>query len=240
MKSILHAKRRKMKKALRILGIVGIVVLIIFAISASMNTKPSNTDKVWDEKTTVGNIDAKNYFIIYSDLVCPYCIAFENAIVEHEDEFKKYLEENDILYEVRISDFLYEYGETNPINSRYSAVATYCAKNEDKFWNYYNLAVTSVWNDYFKKSGKSAVAGMSKLDKDYWINIGKKVGLGEQFENCVKNDEPLAEIKKNAAKTAKLANGMPYFKLNSYTSSGFDLSWGWEYVQMYFRAGLES
>ncbi len=229
-----------MKKALRIIGIIGIVVLIFFTIATSMNTKTSNAENVWDEKTTIGNLDAKNYFIVYSDLVCPYCIAFENAIVEHEEEFQKYLQENDILYEVRISDFLYEYGETNPINSRYSAVATYCAKNEDKFWDYYNLAVTTVWNDYFKSSGKSAVSSMSKLDKEYWINIGKKVGLGDTFETCVKNDEPLTEIKENAAKTAKLANGMPYFKFNKYTSSGFDLSWGWEYVQMYFKAGLES
>lgn len=229
-----------MKKALRIIGIIGIVVLIFFAIAASMNTKTSNAENVWDEKTTIGNLDAKNYFIVYSDLVCPYCIAFENAIVEHEEEFQKYLQENDILYEVRISDFLYEYGETNPINSRYSAVATYCAKNEGKFWDYYNLAVTTVWNDYFKSSGKSAVSSMSKLGKDYWINIGKKVGLGDTFETCVKNDEPIAEIQENAAKSAKLANGMPYFKFNKYTSSGFDLSWGWEYVQMYFKAGLES
>lgn len=229
-----------MKKALRIIGIIGIIVLIFFAIATSMNTKTSNAENVWDEKTTIGNLDAKNYFIVYSDLVCPYCIAFENAIVEHEEEFQKYLQENDILYEVHISDFLYEYGETNPINSRYSAVATYCAKNEDKFWDYYNLAVTTVWNDYFKSSGKSAVSSMSKLDKEYWINIGKKVGLGDTFETCVKNDEPLTEIKENAAKTAKLANGMPYFKFNKYTSSGFDLSWGWEYVQMYFKAGLES
>ncbi len=229
-----------MKKALRIVGIVLIVGVLIAAIVASMNSKPSNAERVWDTEMTIGNLEAKNYFIIYSDLVCPYCIAFENAIVEHEEEFQKYIEENDILLEVRLSDFLYEYGETNPINSRYSAVATYCAKSQGKFWDYYNLAVTTVWNDYFKSAGKSAVASMSKLGKDYWIEIGKEVGLSEEFENCVKNDEPLEEIKANAEKSAKLANGMPYFKLNSYTSSGFDLSWGWEYVLMYFQAGLES
>ena len=139
-----------MKKALRVFGIVAILALIIAAITASMNVKPSNTDKIWDKQMTLGNPDAKNYFVVYSDLVCPYCIAFENAIVEHEEEFQKYLEENDILFEVRLSDFLYEYGESNPINSRYSAVATYCAKNENKFWDYYNLAVKSVWNDFLR------------------------------------------------------------------------------------------
>ncbi len=229
-----------MKKILRIAGIVAVIIVIIAAIVASMNNKPSNAEKVWDTEMTLGNPDAKNYFIVYSDLVCPYCIAFENAIVENEEQFQKYIEENDILFEVRLSDFLYEYGETNPINSRYSAVATYCAKDEGKFWDYYNLAITTVWNDYFKSAGKSAVSSMSKLGKDYWIKIGEKVGLGDDFKSCVENDKPLEEIEANAKKTAKLANGMPYFKFNSYTSSGFDLSWGWEYVQMYFQAGLES
>ncbi len=229
-----------MKKALRIIGIIAIIGIIIAAIVASMNSKPSNTDKIWDTATTIGNPEAKNYFIIYSDLVCPYCIAFENAIVENEEEFQNYIKQNDILIEVRLSDFLYEYGESNPINSRYSAVATYCAKNEGKFWDYYNLAVTTVWNDYFKDLGKGAFTKMSSLTKDYWIGIGEKVGLGDDFKTCVQNDTPLAEIKENAKKTAKLADGMPYFKLNNYTSSGFDLSWGWDYVQMYFKAGLES
>ncbi len=222
------------------MGIVAIVVVLIAAIVASMNNKPSNAEKVWDTAMTMGNLDAKNYFVVYSDLVCPYCIAFENAIVEHEEEFQKYIEENDILFEVRLSDFLYEYGESNPINSRYSAMASYCAKTQGKFWDYYNLAVTTVWNDFFKDLGKSAFTKMGGLGKKYWIEIGKQVGLGEEFENCVENDEPLQEIQKNAEKSAKLANGMPYFKFNNYTSSGFDLSWGWEYVLMYFQAGLEN
>ena len=229
-----------MKKAFRIIGIVAVVVLIIAAIVASMNVKPSNSEKVWDQAMTIGNPEAENYFIIYSDLVCPYCVAFENAIVEHEDEFQKYIEENDILVEIRLSDFLYEFGETKPITSRYSAVATYCAKSEGKFWDYYNNAISSVWNDYFKSAGKSAVSKMSSLDKNYWIKLGHEVGLSDNFDDCVKNDAPLEEIKANAAKTAKLANGMPYFKFNNFTSSGFDLSQGWDYVLMYFQAGLEN
>ena len=229
-----------MKKFLRIFGIIIVVILIISAIIASTSSKPSNAEMVWDEQMTTGNLDAKNYFIIYSDLVCPYCVAFENAIVEHEQEFQKYLKENDVLVEIRLSDFLYEYGETRPVNSRYSAVATYCAKSEGKFWDYYNLAVSTIWKDYFKDLGKSAVSKMSKLDKNYWIKLGQQIGLGDSFKSCVENDEPLAEIQANAQKSSKLIQGMPYFKFNNYTSSGFDLSWGWEYVQMYFQAGLES
>lgn len=229
-----------MKKAFRIIGIIAVVGVLIAAIVASMNVKTSNADKVWEIATTKGNPEAKNYFVVYSDIMCPYCVAFENAIIENEAEFEKYITENDILFEVRMSDFLYEFGESQPINSRYSAEATFCAKKAGKFWDYYNLAITTVWNTYFKTAGKSAFMEMNRLDKEYWIGIGKQAGLGEEFENCVRNDETLEEVKATAAKTAKTANGMPYFKFNNYTTSGFDLSWGWDYVLMYFDAGLKS
>ena len=229
-----------MKKALRVCGVIAVVVLIFAAIIASMNQKTPNAEKVWYPEMTVGNMDAQNYFIIYSDIACPYCIAFENAIIENEEEFKKYIEENDILVEVRLTDFLYEYGESKSIESRYSAEAVYCAKNEGKFWEYYDLAITKVWKEYFKDSGKGAFTEFNKLDKDYWIKIGEKVGLGESFRDCVENDEPLKDIIADAAKMSKLVTGMPHFKFNSYVSGGFDLSWGWDYVLMYFEAGLSS
>lgn len=229
-----------MKKFLRIAGIILVCGLLLAAIVTSMTNKPSNSERVWVKEMTAGNLEAKNYFITYSDLMCPYCIAFENAIMEHEEEFKKYLEDNDVLYEVRLSDFLYEYGEARAINSRYSAEAVYCARNEGKFWDYYTIAVQTLWNDYYKNAGKSAFNTVNSMTKDFWIDLGKQVELGESFKNCVKNDDPLEEIKENAKKTSKLANGMPYFKFNKYTTSGFDPSWGWEYVLMYFDAGLKS
>ena len=229
-----------MKKTFRIVGILVLVLALVGAIVASMNVKPSNADKVWDVATTRGNLEAENYFVVYSDIMCPYCVAFENAIVEHEEEFEKYITENDILFEVRISDFLYEFGETQPINSRYSAEATFCAKKENKFWDYYSTAIKTIWNDYFKGSGKSAFAAMNSLDKSYWIKLGEQVGLGESFSDCVNNDETLNEVKSTATKMAKVSQGMPYFKFNNYATSGFDLSWGWDYVLMYFQAGLDS
>jgi protein-disulfide isomerase len=189
---------------------------------------------------TVGNLEAKNYFIIYSDIACPYCIAFENAIVEHEEEFKEYIEKNDVLVEIRLSDFLYEYGESQSIESRYGAEAIFCAKKEGKFWDYYNLAITKVWNEYFKDSGKNAFSKFNKLKKDYWIEMGEGIGLGDDFKKCVEEDEVLDEVVASAKKTVKLVTGMPHFKFNNYTSGGFDLSWGWDYVLMYFDAGLES
>ena len=230
----------KVKTVLINVGIFAVAIAIIAAIMASINAKTPISEKVWYEEMTLGDMDAKNYFVIYSDIACPYCIAFENAMIEHKDELMGYLEEKDILIEVRATDFLYEYGESKPIESRYAAVATYCAKREGKFWDFYDKAVTTVWNDYFKESGKGAFTEFNKNGKDYWVEMGKSVGLGEEYEQCVMEDETLNEVKTDAERMAKQVNGLPYFKFNDFISSGFDLSWGWDFVLKYFEAGLKS
>ncbi len=229
-----------MKKALRIIGVVAVVVAVIGAIIASLTAKPSNSESVWDKDMTMGNLDAKNYYIIYSDLACPYCIFFENPIVENEEAFKEYIEEKDILIEVRLSDFLYEYGEHQSPASRYGAIASYCAKNEGRFWDYYNLAVHRMYKDYFEDAGKSGLNALDREGKDLWIGYGKTIGLGETFENCVENEDPLELIKERALKTTKLVNGMPYFKFNSYVFSGFTPNGDYSDVMNYMEAGLKS
>lgn len=228
------------KKIVRILGIVVIVGVIIAAMVASFSRKTPVADMVWDEQMTKGNKEAENYFIVYSDIVCPYCVAFENAIIENKEDFDKYIEENNILIEVRLADFLYSHGTSSPIASRYSAEAVYCAKKEGRFWDYYDKAITTVWNEYFKEGGKSAFAQLNSNGKDYWIKIGVSIGLGNEFANCISRDETLEEITKVSDKMARVIDGLPYFKFNKYISSGFDLSWGYDYVKMYFDSGLKS
>ena len=227
-----------MKKILRIFGVLVVFVALIATIIISTTAKSDHTESVWDQSMTMGNLDAKNYYIIYSDLACPYCIYFEDAIVTHEDEFKDYVKKNDILVEIRLSDFLYEYGTHEAPASRLGAIATYCAKDEGKFWDYYNLAIHTVANDFFA-NGKSGFDGLNQTTNDYWINIGKKVGLNKDFESCVVNKTPLSTIIETAKKTVNLVSGMPYFKFNSYTFSGFDPNGDWEDVKMHLDAGLK-
>lgn len=230
-----------MKNALRIFGVVAVIAALIATITISITNKEKASGKVWDMDMTMGNPDAENYFIIYSDLACPYCIYFEEPIIEHEENFKQYLEDNDILLEVRLSDFLFEYGQHQSPASREGAIASYCAKNEGKFWDYYNSAVHSVWRDFFNENGKAGLYGLDQTDKSYWLNIGKQVGLeSDSFKNCVNNNEPLDIIMERAAKTTKLVSGMPYFKFNSYTFSGANPNMTYSDVMMYMEAGLKS
>lgn len=233
-------KSNKVAVVGRIIAIVVVFVAIAAAIIASMSKGEATSADVWYEEMTMGDLKAKNHFIIYSDIACPYCIAFENAMIEHKDELEEYIEKNNVLIEIRATDFLFEYGESNPVESRYSAVATYCAKDEGKFWDFYEHAIVRVWKEWFKESGKDAFAEFNKMGKDYWIEMGREVGLGEEFESCVKTSATLDAVKEDAKRMVKYVDGLPYFKFNKYVLSGFDLSWGWEHVKSYFDAGLKS
>ena len=230
-------------KIVRYLGI-GLVAVAFFALIVSNIGNKNHADAVWDEAATMGRMDAKHYFIFYTDLACPYCEAFSQAIFEHEDEFKRdYIEGKDILYEVRVTDFLYEFGEHKPEMSRWSAEGIYCAANENKFWDYYRTALETLNEDYYSKGiGVSKTAPMiSDMTADYWLNIVKKVGLGEEFVSCFTEHKTVDKIKENAAKAAQqVQGGLPFFKFDKFTTGGFDTAWGWDYVKKYLDAGLSS
>ena len=228
-----------MQKILRVIGVT-VVTLALFAtiIISNVAKNTDHTESVWDKEMTMGNLDAKNYYIIYSDLACPYCIFFEDAIVTHEEEFQDYIKKNDILVEVRLSDFLFEYGTHESPASRSGAIATYCAKDEGRFWDYYNLAIHAVYMDFFNENG-GGFAALNTVTDESWLSVGHAIGLGDTFDSCVKNKKPLREIIETAAKTVSHVDGMPYFKFNKYTFSGFNPNGGWEDVLMHLDAGLK-
>lgn len=228
------------KKYLRIGAICAVAVLLLALVVSSAMTKPSNADQVWNQEATVGNLEAKNYYIMYTDLMCPYCTVFGRAVMDHWDEFQAYLDEHDILFEVRLTDYIYE--GKGFAASRDAAEASYCAMREGKFWDYYHGALQALWDDYQSKGiGVSSSSPMiSGLPDDYWLQIGHAVGLGDQFDQCVVSHETVSEIEKNTARALQTAQGMPYFKFNRFTTAGFDPSWGWDYVLRYLDAGLST
>ena len=231
-----------MKKAIRWIILFGVVALFVALIVVNANKPVDRSGNVWDEGTTLGNLEAKNYYIYYTDLACPYCDVYSRILLENEEEFKKdYIQEKDILYEMRVTDFLYEFGEHKPDMSRWSAEAIYCARNEGKFWDYYREAIKSLYDDYYSKGiGSSKGAPMIEgMTVDYWLDIGHRIGLSGQFDSCVTEHRMLDEVKNNTQKAAKyVQGGLPYFKFNKFTTGGFDPSWDWSYVKKLLDAGL--
>lgn len=230
-------------KIIRWIGVVAVIGLLFGVIFANMGNT-DHTDAVWDEAATVGKMDAKNYFIFYTDLACPYCSAFSLALHQNQEEFERdYINGKDILYEVRVTDFLYEYGEHRPEMSRWGAEGVYCAANEGKFWEYYYGALDTLNADYFSAGiGVSKTApAITDMTADYWLNIGKSLGLSEDFESCFSEHKMLEKVQENTAKAAtQVQGGLPYFKFGKFATGGFDTAWGWDYAKKYLDAGLNS
>lgn len=230
-------------KIFRWVAIILVIIAFIALLAARLSKPVDHSDSVWDEGTTLGNLDAKNYYIDYTDLACPYCDVFSRLIFENEEEFKRdYIEGKDILYEVRMTDFLYEYGSHSVEYSRWGAEGSYCALNEGKFWEYYRNAVLSLYDDYQSKGiasekGAPSIEGMTI---DYWLDIGHEVGLGAEFDSCMREHKMLSKVEENTARAAKQVDGgLPYFKFNKFTTGGFDTNWDWSYVKQYLDAGLK-
>lgn len=222
----------------RIIAIFAVIVVFI-ALLAVSTTRQSTADKVWNREMTVGNLEAKNLYIMYTDLICPYCDVFSRQVLEHWDEFLAYLDENDILFEIRLTDALYEGAGSS--YSRDAAEAAYCAKREDKFWEYYHGAIEALWKDYQSKgigSSKSAPP-ITDLPKDYWTKIGHAAGLGTDFDQCVAERATADEVQESTRRAMQTAEGMPSFKFNKFSTSGFGEDWDWTYVKRYLDAGLE-
>lgn len=232
-----------MGKALRIGGIVAILgVLVALVVFNASSSTPTTT--VWDANFTKGSLEAKNHYIMYTDLMCPYCDVFSRVLAEHEEEFQRdYIEGHDILFEIRMTDFLYQYGSGTNTYSQDAAEASYCAAAEGKFWEFYHGALQALWKDYHSKGiGVSKTSPkISGMTADYWLKVGKNAGVAGNFEKCYTEHEQLETVRANTEKAAKIVGGgVPYFKFNKFTSSGFDQSWGWDYVRQYLDAGLKS
>ena len=229
-----------MKKGIRIGILVLICGLFVSLIIFNITNKPPVSSKVWDEGTTMGNPEtATRHYVQYADFGCPYCDVFSRLTVQNIDDFEKYLAEHNILFEIRLTDTIYESAGID--FSRDSAIAAFCAKKEGRFIDYYHEGIMALYNDYQSKGiGDSKTSPrITGMADDYWLEVGHKIGLTDEFDSCVKNQETLKEVQNNTLKASQYINGLPYFQFEDFKQSGFDNTWGYEYVVKYLDAGLK-
>ena len=219
-----------MKKLIKIIGLIlvagAILFLIINNVISSSNTAP---EEVWDENTVLGNKDAKHHYVVYTDLSCGYCYRLSSILVENSDLLANYLSENDVNLEMRIVPYL------GSDLAFWGAEAISCAAEDERFWIYFKEVIAALGDDYF--SGESEVT----LDADYFVSIGKRVGMSEKFNQCVKDHKKSETVTKYgdmAARKMGGQGGVPYIKFEKYTSNGFDQSWGWNKLKQMMDAGL--
>ena len=235
-----YQQANKTSRIWRTIAVIAVAAIFVVLMIINITAKPAPGDQAWNEATTVGNLEAKNYYIMYTDIMCPYCDVFSRAVMNNWDEFQQYLDEHDILFEVRLTDYLYEGNAYDA--SRDSAEAAYCAMRENRFWDYYHAALKQLWDDYQSKgigSSKNAPS-IDNLPDDYWRAIGYAIGLNEAFDDCLDTHATVDEIENNTRRALQIAQGMPFFQFNRFITAGFDDSWGWDYVKKYLDAGLEN
>ena len=78
------------------------------------------------------------------------------------------------------------------------------------------------------------------MTRDYWVNIGEKVGLDkDEFSTCMDSEETTRTLAERREKTLRSgAQGMPYFVEGKFKQSGFDNTWGWEEAKTFLTAGI--
>lgn len=222
----------------RTVGLFVVVGLFFLLIISSLTGGANPAGSAWNTAMTTGSEEASRHYIMYTDLMCPYCDVFSRVVMENQEKFDQYLAEHKILFEIRMTDYLAVANGSE--NSHNAAVASYCAAREDKFWEFYHGAIQSLWDDYHSKgigSSKNAKP-IENMPENYWLEIGREEGLGESFETCIANEEVAEELDKNTARALQTAQGMPYFKFGKFTTSGFGENWGWEYIEMMLDEGL--
>ncbi len=237
-----------MQKVIRITALVAVIGLLAGLVIYNALNPPAPDTGVWNEAMTKGNAEtAKHHFIMYTDIFCPYCDKFSNAVAANLEDFEKtYIEGKNILFEIRVTDVNYENGHSK--NSRPAGIAAYCAAKQNNFWDYYYALLEKMFDDYFSKG--VGVDPYSKhipdLPDSYFLDIAKGVKLDQDsFKQCFENKETAKELDKNTAKAQKNIGGaVPHFSFDKFSYDGFAGNWDttndYKQVKTLMNAGLST
>ncbi len=235
-----------MQKPIRVTAIVLLGAFLVYAIASSSTNKPIYAP--WNDAMTIGNKKtAEHHFVMYTDIFCPYCDKFSNAVTANQEKFEEeYIRGKNVLFEIRMTDVNYNSGHSN--NSKPAAEGAYCAANQGKFWEYYHTILAKLYEEYHSKG-----IGVSRdsehipdLPMDYFYNIGEEAGLdSESFRSCLDNHETEKIVTQNTNKAGSIiGGGVPFFQFDKYTASGFAGNWDtdldWQTAKTMLNAGLAS
>ncbi len=237
-----------MKKGIRI-GLIVLFIGFLFALASYNSLHPAEQGyTVWNDAMTMGDKEtAKHHFIMYTDIFCPYCDKFSDAVTANLDDFKEqYIDGQNILFEIRVTDLNYLAGHSN--NSLPAGEGAYCAAKQNNFWGYYHSLLDKLFEDYHSKG-----IGVDRnsehipdLNITYFYDAAEKGGLNrEQFVSCMEKHEGKSELDKNTTRTANTLNGgVPYFVFDKFTYNGFMGEWNpttdYINVRILMDAGLET
>ena len=214
---------QRAKAVLAMIVVIFVVALVVFNASRPGESEP----EVWNSALAKGDQETGKHFVMYTDIFCPYCDKFSNALHANKADFtEKYIDSGEVFYEMRVTDINYLSGHSE--NSRPAGEAIYCAAKQDKFWAYYEAILNKVFTDYHSKGiGVSKTAErIPELEMGYFYEAGEVAGVEkESFVSCMENHETLDELNTATRRAQRVVNGVPHFVFGKYVASGFDGNW---------------
>lgn len=217
----------------------GAAVFLIALFVFSVNNKAPSLhlkDAPWRKEMYLGEADAPNKFVRYTDYFCPYCADLQQET--SSDKFRKeYVDSGKVGYEARIITVLSE----QSVNTDQGAEAAHCAADQDKFWEYSDDIVPRIKEDFFDKGiGVKNVANpkqIEKLDIAYFQKSAKTANMDvDKFTTCVKNKTHAKQIEKDTQKAINYGvTGLPYVAINDFSTSGFQ--GGWQGLELLLKQG---
>lgn len=231
---------QKVKAVLAVAAVGFVVLLFIFNVNSVSSDKT-----IWNEAMTKGDAETGKHFIMYTDIFCPYCDKFSNALHANKDDFyENYIDNGKVFFEIRITSINYLSGHSD--NSLPGGESAYCAANQNKFWEYYEAILDKLYEDYHSKGiGVSKTSErMPELSLAYFEVAAKAAGLElDEYNSCMENHEGLEELEKATTNAQKLiVSGVPYFVFGDFKASGFDGNWNtdndYKQAKLMLDAGL--
>jgi len=156
---------------------LGIPIIIGILFGAIMIT---NLDKTPDDlmilnkenllkgSTILGNPNAKITIVEFGDYQCTFCYKFHDETMDKI--YEKYVENGEI-------NFVYKDFPLNGAASILASEASYCAQNQDKFWEYHNML-------YDNWAGENT----GWITNNVLLEFAKESGLNlDQFNSCMNN-----------------------------------------------------
>ena len=146
---------------------------------------------------SMGAADAPITITEYSDFQCPYCrIFWENT---EEQLIKAYVETGKVRFEYR------SFGAFLGPESGATAEATYCAGDQEKFWDMHDLI-------FANQNGENQGAFTDKRLRAFAEKLGLEMG---PFNNCFANSKYADKVKQDGVEGAKAGiQSTPSFLIN--------------------------
>lgn len=171
---------------------------------------PYTQTKLPNGDVVLGELNAPVEILEFSDYQCPFC---ERYFKDTESLIRKdYVAAGKV--KIIYNDLVVVDGAGSS-ESADSALASRCAGDEGKFWEYHDAI--------FKVEGVDAKERNGNLNRDLFVAVAEKLGLNKAgFESCFDNKNHLAEINNSMEEAKKVLTQIstPSFLINGNLVSG--------------------